>query len=60
MKIGDRVKVIDQEIFGKIVDLYPTEVVIADEDAQTWDEVARVWDNRLCFKLSEVEEIDNV
>jgi len=50
MKIGDRIKVIDQEIYGEIVILYPTEVVIADEDAETWD-------NELCFKLSEVEEL---
>ena len=57
MKIGDRIKVKDQEIFGKIVNLYPTEVVIADEDCQTWDDVAKVWDNRLCFKLTEVEEL---
>jgi len=57
MQIGDRIKVIDQEIYGKIVELHPTEVVIADEDAQTWDEIACVWDNRLCFKLTEVERI---
>ena len=50
MNIGDRIKVIDQEIYGKIVRLHPTEVVIEDEDAETWD-------NELCFKLSEVEEI---
>jgi len=49
MKIGDRIKVIDQEIYGEIVRLYPTEVVIADEDAETWD-------NELCFKLTEVTE----
>jgi hypothetical protein len=57
MKIGDRIKIIDQEIYGKVVELYPTEVVIADEDAQTWDEIAGVWDNRLCFKLTEIEEL---
>ena len=56
MKVGDRIKVIDQEIYGKIVALHPTEVVIADEDAQTWDEIAGVWDNRLSFKRTEVEE----
>ena len=52
MKIGDRIKVIDQEIYGEIVRLYSTEVVIADEDAETWD-------NELCFKLTEVEELKN-
>jgi hypothetical protein len=50
IQVGDRIKVIDQEIYGKVVRLHPTEVVIADEDAETWD-------NELCFKLSEVEEI---
>ena len=50
MRIGDRVKVIDQEIYGKIVCLYPNEVVIEDEDAETED-------NQLCFKKSEVEEL---
>ena len=50
MNIGDRIKVIDQEIYGEIVRLYSTEVVIEDEDAETWD-------IELCFKLSEVEKI---
>ena len=50
MRVGDRIKVIDQEIYGKIVKLHSTEVVIEDEDAETLD-------NELCFKLSEVKEI---
>jgi|TARA_B100000035_G_scaffold68097_1_gene55651 predicted house-cleaning noncanonical NTP pyrophosphatase (MazG superfamily) len=50
MQVGDRIKVIDQEIYGKIVKDYGTEVVIEDEDAPTDD-------NTLCFKKSEVEEI---
>ena len=50
MKVGDRIKVIDQEIYGKIIVDHGTEVVIADEDAETED-------NHLCFKKSEVEEI---
>ncbi len=52
MQIGQRIKVIDQEIYGKIVCLYPTEVVIKDEAAETTDD-------HLCFKISEVEEIEN-
>jgi len=48
MKIGDRVKVKDQDIFGKIIYDHGTEVVIEDEDAETND-------NQLCFKKSEVE-----
>ena len=51
MQIGDRVKVIDQEIYGKIIYVHSTEVVIEDEDAKTED-------NQLCFKKSEVEEIN--
>jgi|TARA_Y100001970_G_scaffold258707_1_gene338916 hypothetical protein len=50
MQVGDRIKVIDQEIYGKIIYDYGTEVVIEDEDAETDD-------NTLCFKKSEVEEI---
>ena len=50
MEIGQRIKVKDQEIYGKIVWLYPNEVVIEDEDAETEDD-------QLCFKLSEVEKI---
>jgi len=50
MKVGDRIKVIDQEIYGKIVWIHSNEVVIADEDAETED-------NQLCFKMSEVQEI---
>ena len=48
MKIGDRVKIKDQDIFGKIIYDHGTEVVIEDEDAETED-------NQLCFKKSEIE-----
>ena len=47
MNIGDRIKVIGQEIYGKIVRIHPSEVVILDEDLNA----------ELCFKLTEVEEI---
>jgi len=50
MIVGDKVKVIDQEIYGKIIHDYGTEVVIEDEDAETDD-------NTLCFKKSEIEEV---
>jgi len=50
MNVGDRIKVIDQEIYGVIVQDFGKEVVIEDEDAETDD-------NTLCFKKSEVEEI---
>ena len=48
MKIGDRVKVKDQDIYGKIIFDYGTEIVIEDEDAETED-------NQLYFKKSEIE-----
>jgi len=48
MKIGDRVKVKDQDIYGKIIYDHGTEVVIEDEDAETND-------NQLCFKKSEID-----
>ena len=50
MNIGDRIKVKDQDIFGRVVRIhlpFTSEVVIHDEDL----------DAELCFKLSEVEEI---
>ena len=50
MQIGDRIKVIDQEIYGVIGHDFGNEIVIKDEDAETKD-------NTLCFKKSEVEEI---
>jgi hypothetical protein len=35
MKIGDRVKVKDQDIYGKIIYDHGTEIVIEDENAET-------------------------
>tara|TARA_R100001443_G_scaffold82975_1_gene89812 strand:- start:2450 stop:2629 length:180 start_codon:yes stop_codon:yes gene_type:complete len=58
IRVGDRIKVKDQEIYGEVLRIHPTEVVIADEDAETWDEEREIWDNELCFKLTEVEEIE--
>lgn len=54
MKIGDRIKVKDQDIFGKVIYYDGREVVIEDEDAETND-------NRLCFKKSEIDHdfVDN-
>tara|TARA_A100001391_G_scaffold36357_1_gene19916 strand:+ start:2031 stop:2198 length:168 start_codon:yes stop_codon:yes gene_type:complete len=54
MKVGDRIKVIDQEIYGKIIVDHGTEVVIEDEDADLFNCFE---DRQLCFKKSEVEEI---
>ncbi len=50
IKVGDKVKVIDQEITGTIVEDWGNLVVIEDEESE-FD------DNRLEFKKSELEEI---
>ena len=47
MRIGDRIKILGQEIYGKIVRLHPSEVVIFDEDLKT----------ELCFKITEIEGV---
>jgi hypothetical protein len=49
INIGDMVKVIDQDIRGIVVDIYSNRVVIEDEDAETMD-------NRLEFRIYEIEE----
>tara|TARA_R100001015_G_C4435767_1_gene31204 strand:+ start:92 stop:265 length:174 start_codon:yes stop_codon:yes gene_type:complete len=49
--LNKKIKVIDQEIYGKCIVEYDTEVVIEDEDAETLD-------NQLCFKKSEVKIIE--
>ena len=50
VKVGDKVKVIDQEITGTVVEDWGNLVVIEDEESE-FD------DNRLEFKKSELEEI---
>ena len=50
IKVGDKVKVIDQEITGTIVEDWGNLVVIEDEESEFND-------NRLEFKKSELEEI---
>ena len=52
MKIGDRIKVIDQEIYGLLIHDHGTEVVIEDEDADLFNCPE---DKQLCFKKSEVD-----
>ena len=47
MRIGDRIKILGQEIYGRIVRLHPSEVVIFDEDIKT----------ELCFKITEIEGV---
>lgn len=55
MKIGDRVKVKEQDIYGCIVDAWKNYVVIEDEDSEyEWPE------NRLEYRVSDVELINEV
>ena len=56
IKVGDKVKVIDEEIYGLVVHVHPTEVVIEDEDADLFNCLE---DKLLCFKKTEVKEIEN-
>ena len=48
IKIGDKIKVIDQDIIGCVIEMYDSKIVIEDDCAETDD-------NTLEFKLSEVE-----
>ena len=56
IKVEDRVKVFGQEIYGIVVHVHPTEVVIEDEDADLFNCLE---DKLLCFKKTEVKEIEN-
>lgn len=49
--IGDRVKVIDQEITGTIVEIYNNLIVISDDDAETDDD-------KLEFRISNLKKIE--
>ena len=49
--LNERIKVIDQEIYGKCIVEYDTEIFIEEEDAETLDD-------QLFFKKSEVEIIE--
>ena len=51
IKVGDKVRVIDQEITGTVVEDWGNLVVIEEEDSE-------VYDNRLEFKKSELEKIE--
>jgi hypothetical protein len=51
IKIGDKIKVIYQDIIGYVVKVYDSSVVIEDEYAETED-------NTLEFRLSDVQELE--
>ena len=54
MNIGDRVKVIDQDITGLIIALHGNKATIEDEDSEYESP-----DNNLEYRLSELKEIKN-
>ena len=51
VEVGDKVKVINQEITGTIVDIYNNLIIISDDDAETDDD-------RLEFRISDLEKIE--
>jgi len=56
MKINDKVKVIDQDITGIIVEDYGNKVVIKDDDAEMW--IDDYDEGTLEFRKSELEIIE--
>ncbi|NDF43831.1 MAG: DUF2187 domain-containing protein [Actinobacteria bacterium] len=50
IRIGDKIKVLDQDITGYVVKVYENSVVIEDNYAETED-------NTLEFRFSEIEEV---
>ena len=54
-KIGDRVKVIDQNISGEIVRWDSAKAVILDDDRADWIEEGD--DGTLVFRVSELERV---
>ena len=53
IKKGDFVKVIDENITGRIIELFGNLAIIVDDDSE-FD------DNRLEYKLSELEPMTNL
>ena len=50
VEVGDRVKVIDQEITGTIVEVCNSLIIISDDDAETNDD-------KLEFHVDDLEQI---
>ena len=57
LKIGDRVKVIEQDIWGEIVSWDGADAVVLDDDSALWMEEDD--DGTLVFRLSELEGVGN-
>jgi len=55
LKIGDRVKVIDQDISGEIIRWDSAKAVILDDDRDDWIEEGD--DGTLVFRVSELEKV---
>ena len=51
VEIGDRVKVINQEITGTIIEVCNSLIIISDDDAETNDD-------RLEFHVDDLEQIE--
>ena len=56
MKINDKVKVIDQDITGIIVEDYGNKVIVKDDDAEMW--IDEFDEGTLEFRKSELEIIE--
>ena len=56
MKINDKVKVIDQDITGTIIEDYGNKVIIKDDDAEMW--IDEFDEGTLEFRKSELEIIE--
>jgi hypothetical protein len=57
MKIGDRVKVIDQEITGTIIDYDVWNKVVILDDDDSWQEQGH--EATLVFRLSDLERVND-
>jgi len=51
VEVGDRVKVINQEITGTIIEVCNSLIIISDDDAETNDD-------RLEFHVDDLEQIE--
>ena len=58
MKIGDRVKVLDQDISGEIVRWDGTKAVVLDGDRADWIEEGD--DGTLVFRVSDLEKVEEL
>ncbi len=55
MRIGDKVKVLDQDISGEIIRWDGAKAVVLDDDRDDWIEEGD--DGTLVFRVSELEKV---